>query len=345
MLPDFPNNRIELEERFRTQEQCLGYLFKLRWPNGFVCPKCGHQKAWSANRGRYICAKCRYHASVTSGTIFHRTRKPLTLWFRAIWYITTHKHGGNALGLQRELGLGSNHTAWEWLHKLRKAMIGPGRKLLSGLVEVDETYVGGAKSGKPGRGAEGKTLVVVAVEDKDEEGIGRIRLQTVPNASGKSLNAFIQTHIAPGSRIKTDGWRGYSKVGDLGYEHIVSRGRNSEEAVGEDPSPLCHRVISLFKRTLLNPYQGAVHPDQLDRYLEEFTFRFNRRRSNSRGLLFLRVLQHAVKIPPFPSNEIELGLRDYMRGRSKAKIKVVASRSIFKPLDSSVLDQLGDLPF
>lgn len=162
-------------------------------------------------------------------------------------------------------------------------MIDPDRKLLSGLVEVDETYVGGAKSGKAGRGAEGKTLVVVAVEDKDDEGFGRIRMHTVTNASGKSLNTFIQSNIAPGSRVKTDGWSGYSKVGELGYEHIVTSGRDFEEAVGEDPTPLCHRVISLFKRTLLNPYQGAVHPDQLDRYLEEFSFRFNRRKSKSRG--------------------------------------------------------------
>jgi transposase-like protein len=222
-------------------------------------------------------------------------------------------------------------------------MIGPDRKQLSGLVEVDETFIGGAKSGKRGRGAEGKTLVLVAVEDHEDAGFGRFRLQTVPDASGKSLNNFIQTHIEPGSSVRTDGWRGYSKVDELGYEHIVSGGRDSEEAVGEDPSPLCHRVISLLKRSLLNPYQGAVHPAQLDRYLEEFAFRFNRRKSKSRGLLFLRLLQHAVRIPPFPAKEIQLGLRDYMRGTRKNKI--VPSRDVFRPVDTAFLGQLGDLHF
>lgn len=174
-------------------------------------------------------------------------------------------------------------------------MIGPDRKQLSGLVEVDETFIGGAKSGKRGRGAEGKTLVLVVVEDHDDAVFGQVRLQTVPDASGKSLNNFIKA-----SSVRTDGWREYSKVDELGYEHIVSGGRDSEEAVGEDPSPLCHRVISLLKRSLLNPYQGAVHPAQLDRYLEEFAFRFNRRKSKSRGLLFLRLLQHAVENSTIP---------------------------------------------
>lgn len=345
MLPNFPDNRLELEEQFRTQEQCLDYLFGLRWPNGFICPKCGHQKAWSTNRDLHVCSKCRHNTSVTAGTIFHRTRKPLTWWFRAIWYITAHKHGGNALGLQRELGFGSYHTAWEWHHKIRKAMVAPDRNPLSGLVEVDETYVGGAKPGKRGRGAEGKVLVVVAVEDKGKEGFGRIRMETVPNASSKSLNAFVEKHIALGSQVRTDGWRGYSKLSDSGYEHIVNGGGDNDEAVGEDPSPLCHRVISLFKRSLLNPYQGTVHPDQLDRYLEEYTFKFNRRKANSRGLLFLRLLQTAVKIPPFPLKEIELGLREYMRGKSRARTKAHPNKNIFRPPDFSFLNALGDLPF
>ncbi len=302
---------MEFEKQFSTQEQCLSYIFKLRWPSGFICPKCGHQKAWAANRGRYICAKCRYHASVTAGTLFNRTRKPLTLWFRAIWYLTIHKHGGNALGLQRELGLGSYHTAWEWMHKLRRAMVSPSRTKLSGTVEVDETYFGGAKSGKRGRGAEGKALVMVAVEDKDEDGFGRIRLQRVPNASVASLCGFIEENIASGSIIRTDGWKGYAQVKNNGYGHIIAKEGDGE--VGDDALPLCHRVISLFKRQFLSSYQGAIHHEQLDRYLEEFTFRFNRRNSKYRALLFLRLLQNAVTIPPFPASKIELGLRDCLR--------------------------------
>ncbi len=199
--------------------------------------------------------------------------------------------------------------------------------------------------GKRGRGADGKALVVVAVEDKGEGGIGRIRMETVPDASGKSLNAFILKHIAPGSQIRTDGWSGYSKLNALGYDHIVAGGGNKEEAVGEDPSLLCHRAISLFKRTSLNPYQGAIHHDQLNRYLEEFIFRFNRRKSKSRGLLFLRLLQYAVQIPPFPAKEIELGLRDYMRGRSGSRSRVVPKKFISSPVDPSFLNSLGDIPF
>lgn len=187
-------------------------------------------------------------------------------------------------------------------------------------------------------------MVLGAVEDHEDEGFGRVRLQTVPDTSGKSLNNFIKTHIEPGSSVRTNGWRGYSKVGEFGYEHIVSGGGDSEEAVGEDPSPpLCHRVISLLKQSLLNPYQGAIHPAQLDRYLEEFAFRFNRSKSKSRGLLFLRLLQHVVRIPPFPAKEIQLGLRDYMRGTRKNKI--VPNRDVFRPVDISFLDQLDDLPF
>lgn len=343
MFEAFPTCRAELNERFRTQESCLDFLFKLRWPEGFVCPKCGHTKAWSANRERYICSKCRYHASVTAGTIFHRTRKPLPLWFLAISYVTTHKHGGNALGLQRELGLGSYHTAWEWLHKLRKAMVAPDRTPLSGLVEVDEAYYGGTKSGKSGRGAPGKSLVVVAVEDLEEGGIGRIRLQRVKDASGKSLAGFCQNHIALGSRVRTDGWSGYNKLGEQGYNHLVVGGKKQEQDLGDDPLPLCHRVISLFKRQFLSTFQGAIDHEQLDRYLEEFTFRFNRRKAKFRSLLFLRVLQHAVILPPFPARQIELGLRDYLRGRKK--IKDQSEKMLPESFDAFTLDGLADLPF
>ena len=315
MFEDFPKNLLEFEERFRTQEDCLGYLFTLRWPQGFVCPQCGHAgKAWSTNRELFICPACRHQTSVTAGTIFHRTRKPLTLWFRAIWYITTHKHGGNALGLQRDLGL-SYHTAWERLDKLRQAMIRPGREMLGGLVEVDEAFVGGVKSGKAGRGAEGKALIAVAVEDRAEAGFGRIRLQRIPDASGDSLLGFIRNHITPECQIRTDGWSGYSKVGQSGYEHLVVIAKKQKEA-GEDALPLCHRVISLFKRIWVGNYQGAIHPEHLDRYLEEFTFRFNRRKAKHRSLLAFRLLENAVVCPPCPAKNIE---RDWGGSRATSR--------------------------
>ena len=315
MFATFPKSRLEFERAFTAEEDCLGFLAKLRWPQGFVCPKFGKgDKFWATTRDRYVCGACRHQTSITAGTIFHRTKKPLSLWFRAIWYMTVHKHGGNALGLQRELGFSSYHTAWEWFHKLRQAMIRPGRDLLGGLVEVDETYVGGAHSGKTGRGAEGKVLVAMAVEDKGV-GFGRIRMQRIPDASGESLIGFARGHIIAGSQIRTDGWTGYSQIGAKGFDHLVVNSKKLKDG-GEDALPLCHRVISLFKRHLTHTFQGAVHFAHLDRYLEEFVFRFNRRTSRRRTLLTFRLLEGVVVHPPFPAKQIELGLgQQPQRGR------------------------------
>ena len=159
MEEDYPRNLLEFEDRFSTEARCIEYLRALRWPEGFICPHCGEKCAWRTNRGLLHCIQCGRQTSVTAGTILHSTRKPLRLWFHAMWHITGQKYGANALGLQRALNLGSYHTAWQWLQKLRRAMVRPGREKLSGLVEVDETYVGGKKPGKRGRGAEGKALV------------------------------------------------------------------------------------------------------------------------------------------------------------------------------------------
>jgi transposase-like protein len=239
--------------------------------------------------------------SVLAGTIFQDTKKPLRLWFRAIWHITSQKYGANALGLQRVLGLGSYRTAWVWLHKLRRAMVRPGRDRLSGTVEVDETYIGGKRRGKRGRGAKGKTLVVVAAQ-KDRAKIGRIRLRRVPDASASSLEAAVRAAVEPGSTVETDGWSGYSGLSQLGYVHEVAR---EGADVGEHPLPRVHRVDSLLKRWLLGTYQGAPRPAHLDYYLDEYTFRFNRRTSRSRGKLFYRLVQHAVAIEPVVGREIE----------------------------------------
>ena len=216
--------------------------------------------------------------SVTAGTIFHGTRKPLVLWFHAMWHITSQKYGANALGLMRVLGLGSYHTAWEWLHKMRRAMIRPGREKLSGTVEVDETYVGGDKIGKRGRGAEGKSLVMVAVEIDEEHKnkIGRIRLSRALDASSISINKFTEENIENGSIIHTDGWNGYNRLASIGYTRKVVRDTSN---LGTDPLNHCHLIISLFKRWLLGTYQGAVKPEHVDYYLDEYTFRFNRRKS------------------------------------------------------------------
>ena len=159
-MEDYPENQLEFADRFSSEEACRTYLFSMRWPYGFKCPQCGNANTWPTSRHEYRCKECNLQTSVTAGTIFHKTRKPLRLWFLAMWNVTSQKYGANALGLQRVLGLGSYHTAWEWLHKLRRAMVRPEREKLSGLVEVDETYIGGAKTGKRGRGATGKALVV-----------------------------------------------------------------------------------------------------------------------------------------------------------------------------------------
>lgn len=275
-------------------------MFQFRWPNGYRCPRCNHEKAWFTKRKLYHCAKCGYETSITAGTIFQDTGKPLPVWFRAIWQVTNQKHGISALGLQRALGLGSYRTAWTWLHKLRHAMVRPDRDQLSGSIEVDETYIGGSKSGKRGRGAAGKTLIVIAAQ-KDGKRIGRIRLKRVPNASAKSLSLAVQENIHPGSRICTDGWEGYTCLNKLGYVHNIIR---KEFHMGDNLLPLANRIASLLKRWLLGTHQGSFRPSHLDYYLDEFTFRFNRRTSLSRGKLFYRLVQQAVDVPPILVNDI-----------------------------------------
>lgn len=194
-MKTYPANFVELIDMFQTEESCLEYLSIIRWPNGYNCPCCDSKDIWKMNSGLYRCKACRYAGSVISGTLFQDTRKPLRLWFQAIWYIVSQKHGVNALGLQKALGLGSYHTAWEWLHKLRRAMVRPDRDKLNGIVEINETLIGGEHSGKRGRGADGKTLVLIAAEDV-LGGIGRIRLSVVSNASGEMLTGAIQQMVS-----------------------------------------------------------------------------------------------------------------------------------------------------
>jgi transposase-like protein len=254
-------------------------------------------------KGVLHCAGCGVQTSVTAGTIFQDTHKPLRLWFQAAWYVVSQKNGVSALGLQRVLGLGSYRTAWVWLHKLRRAMVRPGRDLLSGVVEADETYVGGERPGKRGRGAAGKALVFIAAEDKGD-GIGRIRMQRIANASAESLRAAISYAVAPGSSVRTDGWKGYAGLEGSGYSHLVA---HHSADVGENLLPLVHRVASLLKRWLQGTHQGAVRPTHLDYYLDEFTFRFNRRTSRSRGKLFYRLLQQSVLVAPAPGRTLRGG--------------------------------------
>jgi transposase-like protein/ribosomal protein L37AE/L43A len=296
-VEDYPRTLGEFEARFATEEACRAFLVQARWPAGFRCPRCGAATAWPVRTVLWQCTACGRQTSVTAGTIFQDTRTPLTTWFRAMWSITSSKTGTSALALQQVLGLGSYQTAWAWLHKLRRAMVRPGRDRLSGRVEVDESFIGGL-GGARGRSTARKALIVVAAEEVGY-GMGRIRMRRIPDASADSLQGFIADAIAPGSRVHTDGWHGYDRVKANGYRHHVTFLRGEHELASE-LLPRVHRVISLLKRWLLGTHQGAVRAAHVDYYLDEFTFRFNRRTSRHRGKLFLRLVQQAVAVDAVP---------------------------------------------
>lgn len=292
---NYPADQIEFEEMFKTEQDCINYLESLRWPNGFECPQCGSIRFWKKNKGRYECSDCHKETTVTTSTMFHKTTKPLTIWFRAIWWMVAQKNGVSAKGLQKVLGLGSYQTAWTWLHKFRRLMVLSGRNKLEGIVEVDEVLVGGKSSGKRGRGAEGKSLIAVAVEVKGRK-TGRVRLEKISDASASSLKGFIERNIELSSIIVTDGWPGYSGLEEMGYVHKVQKSVVKED--DEEILPNVHRIASLLKRWLLGTHQSYLNKNKLGYYLDEYVFRYNRRTSNSRGLLFLRLLEQAVITEP-----------------------------------------------
>jgi transposase-like protein len=297
-MEDYPRNLREFEARFATEQACRDYLFQMRWPEGFRCPKCVSDRYWPVRSVWMQCRQCGHQTSVTAGTIFQDTRKPLADWFRAMYWLTSQKNGASAIGLQAVLGLGSYKTAWTWLHKLRRAMVRPGRDRMSGRVQVDETYLGGVEEGVHGRQTERKSLIVIAVEE-DGRRIGRIRMKRIPDASGSSLTAFLDAAVEPGSTVQTDGWQGYSAVGEKGYVHEVTVVKGKLETASE-LLPHVHLVVSLLKRWILGTHQGAVSHEHLEFYLDEFTFRFSRRRSANRGKLFYRLVQQAVLVEPVP---------------------------------------------
>lgn len=299
-MDEYPKPPKEFDALFSSEDACREYLIRLRWPNGVVCPMCQGVRVWHTKRELMHCSDCGYQMSVTAGTIFHGTRKPLSLWFRAMWYVTGQKTGTSALGMQRILGLASYRTAWTWMHKLRRAMVRPGRERLSGIVEVDETYIGGPKKGKRGRGADGKALVLIAAEINGAR-TGRIRLVRIADASGDSLGEAIGQSIEPGSTIQTDGWSGYCQLDKIRYPHQVIR---STAEIGDNLLPHCHKVASLLKRWMLGTHQGAISHEHLEYYLDEFTFRFNRRTSRHRGKLFYRLVQQSVAVEPQPYKDM-----------------------------------------
>jgi len=302
---DFPENEAKFDKRFSSEAECEKYLFKCRWPEGFACPKCGCKKHWKTARGLYMCYRCESQHSITAGTIMHGTRKPLSAWFKAMWWFTTRKSGVNAVNLQDLLGLGSYNTAWNWLQKLRCCTIRQGREKLSGNIEADEFYIGGQRSGKRGRGAEHKCAVAVAVERKGKK-LGRLRLQVIEDCSGNELDPFIQANVKKGSYVSTDGWKGYSSIQGQGYDHnqiLRCKVENRESIL-----PGVHLIASLVKRLILGTFQGRFEKKYLQRYLDEYVFRFNRRNTKSVGKRFFRIVQQVVTNAPIPHYKIYTGV-------------------------------------
>lgn len=280
--PDFPGTIVEFQQWFPDDEACAGYLFESRWPEGFRCPRCGHGHAWPVSKRRVLleCAACHRQTSLTAGTVLHKTRTPLHLWFWAAYLMSTPTPGTSALQLQRQLGLGRYETAWMMLHKLRRAMINPEREPLTGEVEVDECFVGGFEAGLRGGRARGtKALVVVGVEARGA-GSGRVRMAVIDDASAETLSGFVRDNVAAGATVHTDGWKGYRPLSRLGYDHRP-RSQRAARAAGEDIDeilPRVHRAISNLKSWLQGTHRG-VSGEHLPVYLDEYAFRFNRRRT------------------------------------------------------------------
>ena len=307
----YPKDFQEFLEVFKNEDACRKYLFEMRWPDGFVCPKCNTKgKYWLTARNTIHCSICEHQTSLTVGTIFQDTKKPLLLWFHIMWWVVAQKTGVSASNMKDFMGFGSYETVWTWLHKLRRAMVIPGRDMLSGEIEVDETFIGGIEPGsdKKGRGAETKTLVVVATECIGKQ-IGRVRFRCIDAATAENLIPFIHVNVVQGSTIITDGWKGYlslplKKDGEnSGYIHEVKIITGSDNQTHE-LLPHVHMVDSLLKRWLLGTHQGKVSPKYLPYYLDEFAFRFNRKLSTFRGKLFYRLIQQSVVTEPVPYNDI-----------------------------------------
>ena len=300
---DCPTSYQAFVERFPDDAACGAYLEALRWPDGFLCPGCFGKGGWRAANGTIVCKTCRRRTSVTAGTIFHGTRQSLRTWFAAAWFVTSQPNGVAALTLCRSLELGSYKTAWAMLHKLRRAMVRPGRDRLSGVVEVDESDVGGVERGVDGRQTQGKAIVAIAVELVEPRRLGRVRMVPMRQVTQETLLTFVSEVVEVGSVVRTDGWSIYEPVSTLGYTHEAINVKASGSPA-HVVLPGVHRVSSLVKRWLAGTLHYGVSFDHLAYYLDEFTFRFNRRNSRHRGLLFYRLLEQAVEIDPHPYRQL-----------------------------------------
>ena len=292
---EYPKNQMEFEKLFSTDDQCLSYLLLLRLENSYLCPSCSHAEYWINDRKQMVCKLCKRQTSILAGTIFHGTKTPITLIFRALWFMVAQKNGVSAVSVQKILGINRYETVWTWLHKFRRLMVVPERSKLLGTVEIDETLVGGKKSGKRGRGAEGKILVVIAIELVGKK-MGRVRMETIESAGRVNLNQFVKNNVELESTVITDGWKGYTDIKKMKYKHEIQNTKLILDK--EEITPNVHKIASLLKRWLLGTHQNYVSQDYLNFYLDEFTFRYNRRNSKSRGLLFYTLLKQAMSHRP-----------------------------------------------
>jgi len=332
---DYPRNFKEFLQWFHDDADCLKFLEHIRWRDGFQCPLCGLGKGWRQSRGRWTCQRCRRETTATAGTIFDGSRVGLQSWFLAAWMVASSKVGHSSLNLQAQLGIGSYETAWSMVHKLRRAMVNPDRDLLAIIprppeppwpaedrweVEVDECLVGGKEKGVSGRETRTKSLVVVAVEVRGPADpisgfreLGRVRLARIPAADEANLIDFIEDVVAPGATVNTDGWSGFhnlDKTSLFGYRHVVDNLSAKARENPDDPKmPNVHRVIGNLKRVLAGTHWGGVRPKQLDYYLDEFTFRWNRHGAKSRGLLFFRLIELAAQTPAVTREQIVVSMR------------------------------------
>ena len=308
---DLPRDLPGFLERFGTDEQCRGHLIRVRWPDGFRCAACGHGRCHALKaRLALECAACGKQHSYMAGTIFEQTKTGLARWFLAIWLVTSSKGGISAMELKRQMGFSSYQTAWSWLHKIRKAMVAPGRAPLAGRVEADETYLGAARPGRSGRGAAGKAKVAGAVESGRGRArgrrLGRLRLAAVPDASARSLGGFLGQNVARPATVATDGWSGYGGLAAQGFDHApIVLARAWGDAALRLPG--IHLVFGLAKRWLLGTHHGAVSHKHLQAYLDEYVFRFNRRTAKSIAHRFARLIEHAVLTPPTTCHAISHG--------------------------------------
>ena len=302
--PRYPKDFEEFLDMFATEKDCMNYIAEIRWGGtGFICPKCGATGSYISKDDMRCCKVCCQKTSVMAGTVFHRSKKTLRLWFHVMWWMVSQKNGCSAMNLKNVMDFNSYETAWTWLHKLRKVMVDPNRSKLNGNIEVDESFIGASEIGVTGRETEKKILISVAVEVKNGGSMGRIRLQRINNASSAELLPFIDSNIEKGSTVITDGWSAYSSVSKSGYKHIIHNISKNDKSADE-LLPHVHIVISLIKRWLLGTYQGAVFEKHIQAYLDEFTFRFNRKSSKSRGRLFYSLMQLAVKQKAITMDEL-----------------------------------------